>query len=44
MVDESAGEQSCYEDCHVCCRPILVQVNIAANGGLLVEAKREDDT
>lgn len=44
MVDESAGEQSGFEDCHVCCRPILIQVNFAANGDVSVEAKREDDT
>lgn len=44
MVDESAGEQSCFEDCHVCCRPILIQVGFTANGDVNVQAKREDDT
>lgn len=44
MVDESAGEQACFEDCSVCCRPILIQVCVATDGSLFVEAKREDDT
>lgn len=44
MVDESAGEQACIEDCHVCCRPILIQVRFSMGGDVSVEAKREDDT
>ena len=30
------------EDCHVCCRPIVVEVRYSEEGSL-VEAKREDE-
>ena len=28
LIDYSAGHQAYVEDCHVCCRPILVSVQI----------------
>jgi len=42
-VDCSAGSQSYYEDCHVCCRPILFEASV--ENGLLVsvEARRDDE-
>jgi transcription elongation factor Elf1 len=44
LVDASAGNQSYYEDCEVCCRPILLQIEIDADGSLLgIRTRREDD-
>ena len=44
MIDGSAGSQSYYEDCEVCCRPILFQTEIDDNGSLLgITTYREDD-
>lgn len=42
-IDCSAGSQSYYEDCYVCCRPILFEA-IVENGVLAsVDAKRDDE-
>ena len=32
--DLSAGSQSYVEDCQVCCQPIMISVQVAADGGL----------
>ena len=32
IVDESAGESEYVEDCEVCCRPMIIQVRIHADG------------
>jgi hypothetical protein len=32
--DLSAGSQSYVEDCQVCCQPILLDLQVAAGGGL----------
>ncbi len=39
------GDAGCayVEDCWVCCRPILFDVHVGADGGLLVETRSEDD-
>lgn len=43
-VDGSAGNQSYYEDCEVCCRPILFHSEVDSDGNLLsFTAAREDD-
>lgn len=43
-VDCSAGDQSYYEDCEVCCRPIGVTVYLDDRGGLRsVELRRDDE-
>lgn len=43
-VDCSAGNQSYFEDCEVCCRPILLRCEVDDDGNLLgVTAAREDD-
>lgn len=42
-VDCSAGSQAYYEDCFVCCRPILL-VAIVEEGTLAsVDARRDDE-
>ncbi|MGB1109286.1 MAG: CPXCG motif-containing cysteine-rich protein [Gammaproteobacteria bacterium] len=43
LVDDSAGEQNYIEDCVVCCRPIEFRLNLAADGTLNLEVKRDDD-
>lgn len=41
-VDCSAGSQSYYEDCFVCCRPILFET-VVEGGRLASVATRRDD-
>jgi hypothetical protein len=43
LVDDSAGAQSYIEDCHVCCRPMVVRVHIDDDGGVDVDVSAEDD-
>lgn len=44
MVDGSAGNQSYYEDCEICCRPILFHTEIDSDGNVLgITTHREDD-
>jgi len=43
-LDLSGGEQQYVEDCHICCRPIVVRIQLHADGELrTVEAFREND-
>lgn len=42
-VDLSAGSQRYVEDCAVCCRPIVVVVEVDAAGELARLATRRDD-
>ncbi len=43
-VDTSAGAQRYIEDCHVCCRPITVQLEVDADGDAVVQVQSEEDT
>ena len=44
VVDGSAGNQSYFEDCEVCCRPILFQIEVDSDGNILaISTRREDD-
>jgi hypothetical protein len=43
LVDGSEGEHECYEDCSVCCSPILLEVSFDELGELKVFAKRDSD-
>ncbi|QQP98717.1 CPXCG motif-containing cysteine-rich protein [Lysobacter enzymogenes] len=43
LVDESAGDQRYIEDCQVCCRPIVVAVNIDEDGAAEVSVYAEND-
>jgi hypothetical protein len=43
LVDESLTEQNYVEDCQVCCRPIVLDVCIAADGGVAVRARSENE-
>ncbi|MGZ8161243.1 MAG: CPXCG motif-containing cysteine-rich protein [Methylobacter sp.] len=43
LVDASSGAQEYYEDCSVCCSPILFSVSIDDAGEICLEAKRDDE-
>lgn len=43
LVDGSEGEHEYYEDCSVCCSPILFEVLIDEVSGMKVIVKRDDD-
>ncbi len=43
LIDDSAGEQSYYEDCSVCCAPILLTLTESESGTLQVIAQRDDE-
>ena len=43
LVDASAGAQRYVEDCQVCCRPIVVAVEVDGDGDVAVHAASEDD-
>ncbi len=43
LIDESAGEQSYYEDCAVCCAPILFNLTEPEPGRLAVDVRRDDE-
>jgi hypothetical protein len=42
-VDTSAGPQRYYEDCAVCCQPILFILSEDAAGELALDIKRDDE-
>ena len=43
MLDGSAGSQHYFEDCHVCCRPITVLLDVDAEGDAHVRVQSEED-
>ncbi|MCK5830185.1 MAG: CPXCG motif-containing cysteine-rich protein [Methylococcales bacterium] len=43
LVDSSAGDHEYYEDCSVCCSPILFEVIVDILSGMNVIAKRDDE-
>jgi Cysteine-rich CPXCG len=43
LVDDSSGEQSYYEDCSVCCAPILFLLTEDEFGNSHIDVKRDDD-
>ena len=43
LIDASAGDQRYIEDCHVCCRPIALSVQVDADGDAQVHAAGEND-
>lgn len=42
-LDASAGGQQYIEDCHVCCRPMTVQLVVDAEGGAVAHVQAEHD-
>ncbi|MEQ1738877.1 MAG: CPXCG motif-containing cysteine-rich protein [Methyloglobulus sp.] len=43
LVDDSSGEQSYYEDCSVCCVPILFVLTEDESGEIQVDVRRDDE-
>jgi Cysteine-rich CPXCG len=43
LVDDSSGSQSYYEDCSVCCSPILFLLTEDQFGDIRLEVKRDDE-
>lgn len=42
-IDASAGSQEYIEDCYVCCRPIVFDLEVDHTGRLVQIATRRDD-
>ena len=42
-LDGSAGHQRYIEDCHVCCRPITVVLDVDEDGAANVHVQSQDD-
>lgn len=43
LIDNSAGDQEYYEDCSVCCRPILFILLSDESNDIKLIVKRDDD-
>jgi len=43
LVDASVASQQYIEDCQICCRPIVLQVNLDINNVLSISAHSEDE-
>jgi len=43
QVDISVGSQNYIEDCAVCCRPMVVDLELDLNGDWQLRLAREDD-
>jgi hypothetical protein len=44
VLDDSAGPQRYIEDCHVCCRPITVNLDIDADGNVFARVQSEEES
>ena len=44
VLDASGGSQRYIEDCHVCCRPITVDLDVDADGDPHVRVYSEEDS
>ncbi|MDQ3038434.1 MAG: CPXCG motif-containing cysteine-rich protein [Pseudomonadota bacterium] len=43
MLDSSAGQQSYIEDCHVCCQPITVDLQVDPDGDVHARVQTQDE-
>ena len=43
LIDGSLPEQEYVEDCQVCCRPIVIRVQIDGDGDVAVAARSESE-
>lgn len=43
LIDASESEQSYVEDCEVCCRPMVVSVQVDDEGEVALLVGRDDD-
>ena len=42
LVDDSVPDQCYVEDCHVCCRPIVLDVSLGPDGDATVVTRQEN--
>lgn len=43
LIDPSVPQQEYIEDCQVCCRPMVLQIDCSDPEWIMVEARSEDD-
>ena len=43
ILDTSVAQQSYIEDCQVCCRPILITVNVDSDGNIDLQVRNENE-
>lgn len=43
MIDDSVTDQQYTEDCQVCCRPMVMDVAVAHDGRVRVQARSENE-
>lgn len=43
LVDSSVPQQTYVEDCQVCCRPILLDITVGADGDATLSARAENE-
>jgi hypothetical protein len=43
VVDHSLGDQEYVEDCQVCCRPLVLNISVDADGDASVTARYENE-
>jgi hypothetical protein len=43
LVEDSLPEQCYVEDCQICCRPIVLDVSVNADGDVTVSARSENE-
>ena len=43
LIDLSVQQQSYTEDCQVCCRPIIISVDVDSSGGVEIIATSENE-
>ncbi len=43
LVDTSSEPQQYYEDCAVCCKPILFTLSEDDSGEMVIDVKRDDE-
>ena len=43
IIDTSVTQQSYIEDCQVCCRPIIITVNVDSDGYIDLQVRNENE-
>ena len=43
LIDCSISQQSYVEDCHICCQPMVLDVDTGSENGISVQARRENN-
>jgi predicted nucleic acid-binding Zn ribbon protein len=43
VIDCSFSPQEYVEDCHVCCKPVILAVSVSREGEPSIQARREDE-